>query len=373
LAALTAYVALAIGEAPAAAFESAGKQVVLIDFQTGTEMYAKNADEPMAPASMTKMMTIYLLFERLKDGRLSLDDTMFVSKKAWRKGGSKMFVEVGKRVRVEDLIRGIIVQSGNDASIVVAEGLAGSEEAFASEMNRKAQELGMSRTNFRNASGWPDPEHTTTARDLAILVQATIRNFPDFYHYYAEKKFEYNGIKQFNRNPLLYREIGADGLKTGHTVEAGFGLAASAKRNGRRLVLVINGLPSEKARRIESERLFDWGFREFNNYQLFEPGDRVTEAEVWLGDKKKVALVASRGVLLTMKRQARRSLVVKAVYDEPLPAPLAKGSKFGRVIISAADNSPIELDLLVGEDVGRLGVAGRLSAALRYLLLGPSQ
>ncbi len=359
--------------APAVALETSARQALLLDFDTGAELFAKNADEPMEPASMTKMMTIYLLFERLKNGSLSLDDTLPVSEKAWRKGGSKMFVEVGKRVRVEDLIRGIIVQSGNDASIVVAEGLAGSEEAFAAEMNRKARELGMTRTNFRNASGWPDPEHLTTARDLAILIQATIRNFPDFYHYYSEKSFTYNGIKQHNRNPLLYLDVGADGLKTGHTVSAGYGLAASAIRNGRRLVLVINGLPSERARRTESERLLDWGFREFNNYTLFKRGETVTEADVWLGDKTTVPLVIENGLTITLKRSARRGLRVKALFDEPIPAPISAGTRLGRVVITAPDHPSVEAPLLAGTDVGRLGFAGRLSAALQYLIWGPDK
>ena len=247
------------------ALETLGKQVILLDMTTGTVLFEKNADELMTPSSMSKIMTVYKLFERLKDGGLSLTDTFSVSEKAWRKQGSKMFVAVKSRVKIEDLIRGMIVQSGNDATIVVAEGLAGSEGAFADELNETAKQLGMKNSNFINASGWPDPGHETTARDLAILAVATIKNFPEFYHYYSEKTSTYHGIKQGNRNPTIYRNIGADGLKTGHTEAGGYGLTVSALRKDRRLVLVINGLPTKKARSTEPERLLDWGFREFNN------------------------------------------------------------------------------------------------------------
>jgi D-alanyl-D-alanine carboxypeptidase len=235
-------------------------RVILLDFATGTVLFEKNADVPMAPASMTKIMTLYLLFQRLEDGRLALDDTLPVSQQAWRIGGSKMFVEAGTRVAVEDLIRGIVVQSGNDASIVVAEGLAGTEERFAEEMTATARRLGLTHTTFRNATGWPDPEHVTTARDLAVLAVRTIRDFPDYYHYYGERTFTYNDIRQGNRNPLLYKDMGADGLKTGHTEASGYSLTASAVRNGRRLVLVLSGPESVRARTGESAKLIDWGF-----------------------------------------------------------------------------------------------------------------
>ena len=255
---------------PLSALETPSKQAILIDMTTDTVLFSKNADELMTPSSMSKIMTIYKLFGRLKDGGLSLTDTFSVSEKAWRKKGSKMFVSLKSRVKIEDLIRGIIVQSGNDATIVVAEGLSGTERTFAEELNSSAKKLGMTNSNFTNASGWPDPGHETTARDLAILAAATIRDFPEYYHYYAETTFTYNGIKQGNRNPAIYQNIGADGLKTGHTEAGGYGLTASAIRKDRRLILVINGLASKKIRAIETERLFDWGFREFSNYSLFK-------------------------------------------------------------------------------------------------------
>ena len=244
---------------PAQALETRAREAFLIDVTTGTVLLEKDADVSMPPASMSKIMTAYLVFGALKEGRISLDDKLPVSEKAWRKGGSKMFVEVGSEVSVEDLLRGVIVQSGNDACIVLAEALAGSEEAFAEQMTRKAREIGMEGSTFTNSTGWPDPNHRMTARDLAILAERMVQDFPDFYHYYSEREFTYNGIRQGNRNPLLYKNLGADGLKTGHTEEAGYGLTASAERDGRRLVLVINGLESIKARSEEAERLIASG------------------------------------------------------------------------------------------------------------------
>jgi D-alanyl-D-alanine carboxypeptidase (penicillin-binding protein 5/6) len=355
------------------AIEVSAKQAILIDFETGTELFKKNADELMSPASMTKLMTVYLIFERLKDGRLSLDDELHVSRKAWKKGGSKMFVEVGKQVRVEDLIRGIVVQSGNDATIVIAEGLSGSEEAFAQEMTMKARELGMSNSQFRNASGWPDPEHRTTARDLAILTKATIREFPDYYQYYAEGTFSYSGIKQSNRNPLLGRYKGADGLKTGYTENAGYGLTSSASKDGRRLILVLNGMPSEKVRKIESQRLLDWGFREFKNYELIKNNEEFASVSVWLGTDSHVPLLAKTDLLLTVARRLRKTLRVTISHDEPISAPIKKGTELGEMTISIAERKPIKIPLIAGKDIERLGPSGRIPAALSYLLWGASK
>lgn len=369
LVALIAVVAvLSAPPAAQAAFETKAKQVIILDYATGAELYAKDADVPMHPASMTKMMTIYMLFDRLKTGSISLEDTLPVSKKAWRKKGSKMFVEVGKRIKVEDLIRGIVVQSGNDASIVVAEGLAGSEEAFAEQMTKKARELGMSSTTFRNASGWPDPDHVTTARDLAILATSTIRDFPEYYPYYAETTFTFSKIKQGNRNPLLYRNMGADGLKTGHTEEAGYGLTASAKRGERRLVMVAHGMASVRERSQETQRLLDWAFREFNAYPLFKTGDAVAEAKVWLGAEDRVPLLIEKDVVAVMKRSARKSMKVMAQFEEPVAAPITKGAKIGSLKVTAPDMPPIEYPLFAGKDVEPLGMFGRLKAAIAYLV-----
>ncbi len=356
--------------APAQHFESSAEQVYLVDLNTGVVLLEKNADATMAPASMTKMMTAFLLFERLKEGSLSLEDTFPVSEKAWRKGGSKMYVDVGSRVKIEDLLRGIIVQSGNDASIVVAEGLAGSEDAFSAEMNQTALELGMSESTFFNSSGWPHPQHKTSARDLAILATATIREFPEFYHYYAEKIFSFNNIKQYNRNPLLRKVQGVDGLKTGRTTKSGYGLVASAERNGRRLVLVVNGLLSDRIRSTESERLLEMGFREWNNYNLFKAGEKIASANVWLGTVESVPLVIEEELTLTLRRRARRDMVLKLVYNEPIPAPLAKGDKIAKLLITIPRSETIEVPIVAGSKIERLGVVGRLGAAMNYLMWG---
>jgi D-alanyl-D-alanine carboxypeptidase (penicillin-binding protein 5/6) len=319
---------------------------------------------------MTKMMTVYMMFERLKDGSLSLNDTFLVSENAWRKQGSKMFVPVGGKVSVEDLIRGIVVQSGNDASIVVAEGLAGSEEAFAQQMTETARRLGMMNTVFKNASGWPDPGHHTTARDLAILAAATIRNFPNYYAYYAEESFTYNKIKQGNRNPLLYKNTGADGLKTGHTEAAGYGLTASAQRGDMRLVLVAHGMGSMRERAAESDRLLDWAFREFNSYPLFKGGEKVADAPVWLGDAETVPLTLEQDLTAVLKRSGRKEMKVTIAMAEPVAAPIKKGTPVGKLVVTAPDMKPIERPLLAAADVGPLGMVGRFKAAIGYLVWG---
>jgi len=357
------------------AVETIAREAIVKDVTTGTILFEKNANKPMPPASMAKMMTIYLVFERLRDSRLSIEDTFSVSENAWRRGGAKsgsstMFLEPGSRVRVEDLIRGIIVQSGNDACIVLAEGLASSETSFAAEMTQKAKELGMKNTIYKNSTGWPAPEQITTAADLAILAERTIRDFPQFYHYYAEKSFTYNGIRQTNRNPLLYKTRGADGLKTGHTVTAGYGLAASAKRGERRLISVVSGLPSKRARSRESERLIEWGFREFGNYALFNKGDTVMEADVWLGEAAKVPLVIDESLTLTIPKKSRRGMKVSVSYMGPVTSPIKKGDPLAKLMIAIPNEKPIEKTLVAGNSVEKLGLFGRLSTALHHILWG---
>ena len=359
-----------LGAPPVWAVETTAREAYLIDATTGRVLLEKDADVSMPPASMSKIMTTYMVFERLQDGRLSLDDELLVSEKAWRKGGSKMYVEVGKMARVEDLLRGVIVQSGNDACIVLAEGLSGTEEAFAEEMTRKGREIGLTGSSFANSTGWPDPNQRMTARDLATLAQRIIADFPDYYHYYAETEFTYAEIRQWNRNPLLYRSLGADGLKTGHTEEAGYGLTASAVQGDRRLILVLNGLESRKARAEESARLIGWAFREYGNYALFKPGETVEEAPVWLGAAPFVPLVAGAGVTVTLSRKARRDMQVKVVYEGPIPAPIAPGQELARLVISAPGEDTVEVPLQAGAAVERLGVFGRARAALEYLVFG---
>ena len=350
--------------------ETSAEQAILLDMETGSVLLAKEADSPMPTSSMSKIMTIYMLFEALEDGRLSLDQMLPVSEYAWRKGGSKMFVEVGTEVMVEDLIRGIVVQSGNDASIVVAEALGGSEEGFAQAMTERARRLGMENTNFTNATGWPDPNHFSTARDLAILSQHLITDFPQYYHYFSETEFTFSEIRQGNRNPLLYRNMGADGLKTGHTEDAGYGLAASAVQNDRRLVLVVNGLGSVNARADESARLLSWGFREFDNVALFDSGETVETAEVWLGQAETVPLVLGDDLTITLRRSLRSDLSVVAQIEEPVRAPIATGDRLGKLIVTAPGSPAMELPLLAGADVAEKGFFARAAANAGQLLFG---
>ncbi len=364
-----------VAVATAEVIDTKAREAILIDPSTGTVILNKNADEQMPPASMSKLMTAYLLFESINDGRVSLDDKFRVSDNAWRKGGaasgsSTMFLPPKSEVRVEDLIRGIIVQSGNDACIVVAESLAGSEEAFARRMTDKAQELGMTGSNFMNATGWPHPEHRTTARDLATLSARIIQDFPELFSFYSEREFTYNGIRQSNRNPLIYGYAGADGMKTGHTSEAGYGLTGTAKQGDRRLIVVVNGLKSSKDRASESARILDWGFREFNNYSLFKAGDTVEIAPLWLGTKPTVALKIDRDIHLTMSRKSRRAMKVTVKYQSPISAPITAGQSVGTLTIEAPDFETIEAPLLAATDSQQLGMVGRLGAALEFLLWG---
>ncbi|MEO5338426.1 MAG: D-alanyl-D-alanine carboxypeptidase [Magnetospirillum sp. WYHS-4] len=355
--------------------DTAARHAFMMDTGTGAVLLDKDADIPMPPASMSKVMTMYMLFEALKERRVSLTDTLPVSENAWRRGGAKtegstMFLPLNSRVKVEDAIRGIIVQSGNDACIVVAEALAGSEDAFAEAMNKKARQIGMTNSSFRNATGWPHPEHRMTARDLAILAKRTILDFPDYYRYYAEREFTYNNVKQENRNPLIRRNMGADGLKTGHTEESGYGLMASATRNDRRLVLVVNGLKSMKQRGEEAERLLEWGFREFNNYALFKAGDVVGDAAVWLGKSAQVPLVVDRDLVLTMPRKSRLDMKVTVKFEGPIPAPVVQGAEVGKVTVTAPGVAPVEIPIRAGANVERLGLGGRLASALSHIVFG---
>ncbi|MFC6856761.1 D-alanyl-D-alanine carboxypeptidase family protein [Marivibrio halodurans] len=360
---------LALAQSP----ETSARQALMVDLETDTELLSVNADQRMYPASMTKLMTAFLVFERLQNGTLSLDDTFPVSEKAWRKGGSKMFVEVGERVKIEDLLRGIIIQSGNDATIVVAEGVAGTEEAFAREMTAKARELGMENTQFKNASGWPDPQHYTTARDLVTLAEALIERFPEYYHLYSQTEFTYANITQQNRNPLLYRNIGADGLKTGFTDDSGYGLTASAVRNGRRLLLVVNGLDSTGDRAKEAERLIDWGFREFGTYGLFKAGEVVNDIPVWLGRQGTIPAIIDQDVAVTLRRKKRDEMKVTLVGTQPLEAPIEAGQTVGEVRITAPGLDTITVPVKAARAVEKLGAFGRIQAALQYLVFGGNE
>lgn len=376
-AAALSLLAAGVVAAHAEPIETQARQAILIDFKTGAVLLEKNADELMVPSSMSKLMTAYMVFEKLKEGSWKMDDQLPVSETAWKRhyksGGSLMFLPVGSSAKVGDLIRGVIIQSGNDACSVLAEAHSGTEEAFAEEATRKARSIGMANTTLRNASGWPDPEHLTTARDLSVLARHLINDFPEYFPIYSEREFVYNGIRQGNRNPLLYGVSGADGLKTGHTEAAGYGLVGTVKRGERRVIMVINGLKSMKERAEESERLIEWAFREYDNYALFKAGDQVTDAEVWLGEQAMVPLVAGEKLEVTMPRRARRDMKVTAVYDGPIAAPIRKGAVVGKLLITAPGQPNVELPLVAGADVAKLGMMGRISEALRHILWGPQR
>ena len=355
----------------AAAFETAAKAAIVIDHRTGRELFAKNPDLPVPPASMSKLMTALLVFEEIEAGRLKLDDTLPVSERAWRTGGSKMFVKVGERVRVEDLLRGMIIQSGNDACVVFAEALAGSEAAFVERMNRRAQELGLTNSRFKNSTGLHDPEHLMSVRDLATLASRIIREHPRFYRYYGEKEFEYAKIRQPNRNPLLQAGVpGVDGVKTGYTEEAGYSLVVSAERNGRRIIAVLAGLETLRQRRTEAELLLEYAFREFQEYKLFGAGETVVQVPVWFGASSTVPAVAKELVGVTLRREERKELKVVARYEAPLPAPIAAGQEIGRLEVSVAGRELFAVPLLAGAAVERAGMLGRLTGALTYLVFG---
>ena len=338
-----------------AKFESEAQYAVLMDYETGAVLYDKGSHERMFPSSMTKLMTIYILMDRIKRGSYKLEDTLPVSENAWRVQGSKMFVELGNRISVHDLLRGIIIQSGNDACVVVAEAISGSETAFAGEMNRVAAELGMKDTHFMNSNGWPDPDHYTTPYDLAILARRIISDFPEYYPIFSEREFTYHKIKQQNRNLLLSRGIGVDGLKTGHTEIAGYGIVLSAIQDGRRVVAVVNGLANEKERATAGERIIMHGFRDFENKRLFTAGEKVEDADVFFGKKTTVPLVFASDVKLLLPRgDEGAEFKVSVSYQGPIQAPIKKDTHIADLTIERAGMDNIVLPLVAGEDVEEL-------------------
>ncbi|MEK0081957.1 D-alanyl-D-alanine carboxypeptidase family protein [Benzoatithermus flavus] len=359
--------------APAEAFETAAKAAIIIDARTGVVLFEKNADQRLPPASMSKLMTAYMIFDRLKHGRLKLDDEITISEKAWKMGGSQMFLKVGDRVRVEDLIRGIIIMSGNDACVAMAEALAGSEEEFAREMTETARRIGLTNSTFANATGLDAPGHLMSVRDLATLARTIITEFPEYFKYYSEREFVYRNIKQQNRNPLIQANVpGADGMKTGYTEQSGYGLVGTAKRNDRRIIVVLAGLESINQRKTEGERLLEYGFREFQEYRLFQAGESVVDADVWLGAEAKVPLVPAKTVGVTLSHEARRGLSVKLRYGNPVPAPIEAGQQLGSLEISAPNMTTFSVPLVAGKDVPRAGLLGRVTSMVGYYVWGAS-
>ena len=369
------WAALLFLPATAQALDTKADYALLMDAQNGVVLFEKNADARMSPASMSKLMTVLMAFEALDSGRITPDDEFYVSDDAWKRGGaasggSTMFLKARSRVQVRDLLRGVIVQSGNDACIALAEGLAGSEDVFAQMMTERAQELGMRGTTFTNATGLPDPDHKTTARDLALLAQQLINGHSRYYPLFSERDFTWNKIRQTNRNPLLYANIGADGLKTGHTEESGYGLVASAEQNGRRLILVINGLDSKRARAREARRLMTYGFRNFQREVLIEADEEVTQLPIWHGADSTVRITPARRFELVTPRSGRRKMVATVTYEKPILAPIKKGDRLATMKVTLPGLAPQEIALVAANDVARGNAISRAISSLIYLIAG---
>lgn len=339
------------------------KAAIVIDMTSGAVLLEKNADQPLPPASMSKLMTLEVVFDALAQGRLALEDEFRVSAQAASMGGSKMFIREGALVSVADLLRGVIVQSGNDAAVALAEAISGTEEAFAQLMNRRAGELGLTDSHFTNATGWPDEEHRMSVHDLARLSEHIIRAYPDYYPMFAETEFTWADITQSNRNPLLDAGLGADGLKTGHTEAAGYGLTASAKRGDRRVIVVVAGLESAAQRRQEAERLINWAFRAFDTVTLFRAGEPVAEARTWLGAESGVALAPARDLVVTVPYGRLEEAELKAHFREPVEAPVAQGAELGRLEAVLPDVAPVSVPLVAAHSVEKGGIRARLEAA----------
>jgi len=361
---------LTTAPALAAPPESAARNAILIDVTNDTVLYEKAPDDRIPPASMSKIMTAYMVFEALKSGRLTLEQSVHISEHAWRTQGSKTFVELGNDIKVEELIRGMVIQSGNDATVALAEALYGTEGGYAEAATERAKQLGMSNSSYANATGMPDPNHYSTVRDLATLAQHLMVDFPEYYHYYSEKEFTYHGIKQQNRNPLLYMNIGADGVKTGHTEESGYCLIGSAVQNGRRLLLVVAGLPDDKARADEAARLLQWGFSSTGTYTLFKKDAEVDRLPVWLGTAADVALVTDRDIILSMTRDARKDMLVEVKMKSPAEAPVAAGQTLGTLSVTLPGQAAHEYPLLAKDSVAELGFMAQLMAKVHYFILG---
>ncbi|OIQ05678.1 MAG: D-alanyl-D-alanine carboxypeptidase [Rhodobacteraceae bacterium CG2_30_10_405] len=355
---------------PAQAFETRATAAWVYDLTTGTVLLEKNADQPLPPASMSKLMTLNLLFEALRDGRVTLDTPFAVSARAKAMTGSTMFLNEMDRPTVNDLIHGIIINSGNDATVVVAEGLAGSEDAFAAQMTARAKALGMANSTFANASGWPDPNQRMSMHDLGLLASRLITEFPEYYPIFALTENDYADRapdNRFNRNPLLRLNIGADGLKTGHTEEAGYGLIGSAVQGERRVVIAITGLTSERERAEESERLITWAFRQFSLKTVVKAGARVAEAEVWIGDAATVGLVSAQDVRRLLPAEVQGQISAEVVYTGPLLAPIAAGAKVAELVVHVPGLPDAHLPLVAETAVGKGGFLTRLGTAVQVL------
>jgi len=364
---LCAFVLALFGQV-ATAQSTIARAAMVFDQTTGTVLLAKNENTALPPASMSKLMTLNMLFEALQDGRITMDTKFSVSAKASKKGGSKMFLREGERVRVEDLILGIIVLSGNDACIVVAENLAGSEEDFARIMTTRARQLGMEKSVFKNSTGWPDPEHVMSAKDLVTLANRIITQFPEYYKYFAVESFSWAGIDQNNRNPLLGLVPGADGLKTGHTDQAGFGLVGSAVQGDRRVIVMITGLDSASDRAREGERLMNWAFRQFAQTTLIKAQKKIAEVPVWLGQSDSVGLIAKEDISALVPYVQKDNIKLSVTYTGPLQAPVAKGTQVAMLNVEIEGLETTQHPLFADADVEKSGLVKRLWASVDVVM-----
>ncbi|MCT6842408.1 MAG: D-alanyl-D-alanine carboxypeptidase [Commensalibacter sp.] len=352
---------------PIGPFDTLAQYAFIMDYNTGTVLMDKLADQPMHPSSLTKIMTCYIVFAMLRTGRLKLDQLLPVSEKAWKMQGSKMFVPLNGQVSVQDLIQGVVIQSGNDACIVLAEGIAGSEQQFVSMMNEMAPKMGLRNSHFMNCTGWPDSNHLMSARDIALIAYHLIHDYPEYYHFFSEKEFTFNKITQGNRNVLVDKGL-ADGLKTGHTDAGGYGLCASSERNGRRVIMVVNGLTSMNMRAHESERLIEWSFNQFENVKLFNKGDIVEQAPVWMGAQETVPLVAGENLVLTLPVGMREKLKVTLDYNAPLTAPVMKGQNVEASLSVKNGGITVQVPIIAGETVEKANIISRMMKNVSYRL-----
>jgi serine-type D-Ala-D-Ala carboxypeptidase (penicillin-binding protein 5/6) len=366
---------------PPQAFDTLARSAILIDANSGAVLFEKAADSSMPPASMSKMMTVYLVFDLLQSGQIKLSDKVTVLPETWRQWnnqGSTMFLSPDEQVSIEELLHGIITLSGNDACVVLAEGIAGTEAQFVQLMNAKAKEIGLTSSVFTNTTGWPDPNQYVTARDLARIAVATTRNFPTLYkQFYPVPSYSHGktlgkgtAISQGNRNPILGRVAGADGLKTGHTEEAGFGFTGSAEREGHRMVFVVSGLGSMAERQAESVKLIEWGFRTYKHYPLFKQGEAVAQLPVWMGSSETVAAVPVRTLGATMTRFARKDMMVSIRHQSPLVAPIARGQKIAEVVVRTTGQPDQVTPLVAAEAVEKVSGLGKLGWRLSHLFGG---
>ena len=349
-------------------FETSAENALLIDFDTNQILYSKNEEKKIYPASMSKLMTLYILFDSLKKGIVTLDDKFVVSRNAYQKEGSTIYAELGTEISVQNLIRGIIVSSGNDACIIVAEALSGSEDNFANQMNFYAEEMGLRNSNFKNSSGLHNDDHYTSAEDLVKLSNLLITDFPDYYPYFAERSFTWNSIIQYNRNNILRMDLGVDGLKTGYTSKSGYGVIVSSEKNGRRLIGIVTGLKSVDDRTNEISRLINYGYRGFKSYSVFKDNQIIDYAKVWKGNKNNLPLIVDKDINLLLDIPGRRGINVEYKYNEPIYAPIFKGDVVGSIDIIIPGRKNIKLDLLAGEDVKQVNFFTGFIRSLDYFL-----